>query len=662
MGDRSCWVRPTGVFLGLLTFATSACTNTPVDQEYGLECASFAPDPSNPWFAFNETYVDADPPEWPTADLADTGLDSARLEEAADAVALSQSVASLLIVQGGELVFERYFNGFGPADANGVHSLSKSVLSVLTGIAIDQGLLTLDTRIDEVLTADLVGEHGDLTVRTLLTMSGGVEVPDPEAAYEWEPGDTKPFVQAVLASPSVAEPGTEFSYSTGLTTVLAAVLTEAAGMPLCDFAAQNLFGPLGIGIDYWHREIGGYFAGGDSLFLTPRDIARFGQLVLDDGAYDGHQLVSTAWLEESLSPVWELGCRARPTTPERYGYLWWNYEIGGHDTWLASGSGSNDLAIVEDLDLVVVITHDTADATNGIRVPAIALLDDIVLRAEPNPAPSAECSAPALTMARVAADASSPPATMPRWPPDVAGPLSPNGDRLAFSQWFAGAWDLYTIAADGTAQVRVTRDGEPDAMPAWSPDNTMLAIARGEPTDSDLYLVTPDGSEPDQLTTLDGWENAPTWSPDGNRIAFIHDTTSVNGWGNPGQLWVIDRDGTHPSILRAEPTSNPAWSPDGTHIAFDSIDGDGHIRLLDLTTGAVTDLGQGALPRWSPDGTRLVFIVADGDGDSDSDLYTMAADGTDRVRLTDDPAFDTLPQWTPDGTTIWYATLRHGDG
>lgn len=654
MGERRCWVRRTGVLLGLLTCATSACTNAPADQEYGLECASFAADPSSPWFAFNETYMDADPLDWPTADPASTGLDSARLEEAADAAALSSSAASLLIVHGGELVFERYFNGFGPADANGVHSLSKSVLSVLTGIAIDQGLLTLDTRVDELLPADLVGEHGDLTVRNLVTMSGGVEVPDPEAAYEWEPGDTTPFVQAVLEWPSVAEPGTEFSYSTGLTMVLAAVLTEAAGMPLCDFAAQNLFGPLGIDIDHWHIEIGGYFAGGDSLFLTPRDIARFGQLVLDDGAYHGDQLVSTAWLADSLSPVWDLGCRARPPTPERYGYLWWNYEIGGHDVWLASGSGSNDLAIIEDLDLVVVITHDTSDATSGMRVPAIALLDDILLRADPDPSPSAECAARALTMARVAVDASSPPATVSGWPPDVAGPLAPNGDRLAFSQWFAGAWDLYTIAADGTAQVRVTRDGEPDATPAWSPDSTVLAFARGEPAHSDLYLVTPDGSELGQLTTLDGWENAPTWSPDGTRVAFVHDDTSVNGWGNPGELWVIDRDGTHPSMLRADPSSNPAWSPDGTHIAFDTIDGDSHIRLLDLTTGTVTDLGQGALPRWSPDGTRLVFILADGNGGSD--IYTMAADGTDRVQVTDDPAFDTLPQWTPDGETIWYAT------
>jgi len=598
MGDRTCWVGPTGVLLGILTLATGACTNAPSDQGYGLECASFSSDPSNPWFAFNETYVDADPLDWPTADPADTGLDPARLEEAADAVALSPSAASLLIVQGGQLVFERYFNNFGPTDANGVHSLSKSVLSVLTGIAIDHGLLTLDTRIGDLLPADLVGEHGDLTVRNLVTMAGGVAVPDPEAAYEWEPGDTTPFVQAVLEWPTVADPGTEFSYSTGLTMVLAAAITEAAGMPLCDFAAQNLFGPLGIDIDYWHVEVGGYFAGGDSLFLTPRDIARFGQLVLDDGAYDGHQLVSTAWLQESLSPAWELGCRARPPTPERYGYLWWGYEIGGHDVWLASGSGSNDLAIVEDLDLVVVVTHDTSEATNGMRVPAIALLDDILLgdvTDEPNPSPT-ECSPDALTMARVTADGSSPPAAIPGWPPDVAGPLSPDGDRLAFSQWFAGAWDLYTIATDGTAQIRVTHDGEPDAMPAWSPDGTVLAFARGEPPHSDLYLVAPDGSGLEQLTTLDGWENAPTWSPDGARIAFIHDTTDVHGWGSPGELWVINHDRTDLSRLRAEPTSNPAWSPDGAQIAFDSIDGDGHIRLLDATTGAVTDLGPGRVP------------------------------------------------------------------
>ncbi|MGB5757938.1 MAG: hypothetical protein WBM50_13560 [Acidimicrobiales bacterium] len=234
------------------------------------------------------------------------------------------------------------------------------------------------------------------------------------------------------------------------------------------------------------------------------------------------------------------------------------------------------------------------------------------------------------------------------------GLLSLDGGRLAFAKPFAGAWDLYTLSRDGTDQLRVTHDAAQDAMPAWSPDATMIAFARGEPAQSDLYMVAADGSSLDQLTDLDGWENAPTSSPDGTRIAFIRGDDDVNGWGHSGELWVINRNGTGLSLLRAQDTTNPAWSPDGTRIAFDNITGDGHLGMLDLATGAVTDLGEGFFPRWSLDGTRLVLGVLDPAGGSN--IYTMAADGTNRIQLTDDPAFDTAPQWSPDGATILYGS------
>ena len=395
-----------GTALAALALSASACTSDPPGPDYGRECASFEPDPATPFFPANETFVDPDPMVWPRIDPAEVELDPAVLEEAAEAMALSPVAASLLVVRHGQLAFERYFNGFTAADANNVHSLSKSILSVLTGIAIDEGHIDLDTRLGDVLPAELVGEHGDVTVENLVTMSGGVDVPNPEWAYEWEPGDGQSFVRTVLERPRVAEAGTEFVYSTGMTQVLAAALDEATGMPLCEFAAQRLLGPLGIDVERWHVDLDGYFVGGPS-FLTPREIARFGQLVADGGRFDGERLVSASWLDESLSPRWDLDCRLRPPVPERYGYLWWIYEIGGHEVWVASGQGAQDLAIIEDLDLVVVVTHDTADGSEGMRVPMPALLDDLLLRAvagEPKPTHTEECLTDALIMTSVAVD------------------------------------------------------------------------------------------------------------------------------------------------------------------------------------------------------------------------------------------------------------------
>lgn len=649
------------ILLGLLA---AACTSDTAENGSAVECAQFRPDPENPFFPVNRIYTDPTPLEWETTDPGEVGVNSVVLEEAAEEVALSPVAASLLVARHGELIFERYFNGSDASDAMNLHSLTKSITSVLTGIAIDDGLFDLDTRVDEILPADLVVDHGQLTVQDLLTMSGGLEVPVPDGNYEWEPSDVPgepSLIRAVLASRRIAEPGAEFAYNTGLTDVLAAVVAEATGMSLCEYAADRLLGPLGIEVDGWHVEPGGYFSGGSGMFITPREIARFGQLVLDEGVFEGKRLVSESWLDESLTSRWELGCLRIPVT-QRYGFLWWGFDIGGHDVWMASGFGSQDVAIVPDLDLVTVITHDTIQE-GGARVPMPALLHELLLGAvegQTKPLPTEECLAKALTMATVAVDRSDVPSPVPAWPANIFGPLSPDGNEIAFSKVYLGFMDLYTIQVDGTQERRIIHDATPDTMPSWSADGTQLAFARGEPSQSDLYLIAPDGSGLEQVTDLDGYEQGPTWSPDGKRFAFIWGHRDVNGWGHIGELWVVDRDGSDLQRLRKEDTSNPAWSPDGRHIVFDSIEGDGHIGLLDLDTGLTTDLGEGFFPRWSPDGTRIVFGVLDDEGGSD--VYIMMADGSDRTQLTSDPAFDTAPQWSPDGTTIIYWTTAPRGG
>jgi dipeptidyl aminopeptidase/acylaminoacyl peptidase len=362
-------------------------------------------------------------------------------------------------------------------------------------------------------------------------------------------------------------------------------------------------------------------------------------------------------LDHSLTTTWDLGCRQNPNRTLRYGYLWWGSEIGGHDIWVASGSGGQELAIIEDLDMLVVITHDSE--AEGARVPMPALLYEMLLGAvegEQQPQGDPSCPSPPGIMATVPADGSGTSSSVPDWPAGVFGPLSPDGRRLAFSQVYLGFWDLYTINRDGTGERRINHDANPDAMPAWSSDGELLVFARGGVSESDLYLITPNGDGLERVTDLDGYEQAPTWSPDGNRIAFIWGQQPVSGWGHPGELWVVDRDGSNLRRLRREATTNPVWSPDGRQIVFDSITAEGHVLLLDLDSGEVVDLGEGFFPRWSPDGTRIVFAMFE--ERESSDIFTMAADGSDRIRLTNDASFDTAPQWSPDGTTIIYWTTN----
>jgi TolB protein len=217
--------------------------------------------------------------------------------------------------------------------------------------------------------------------------------------------------------------------------------------------------------------------------------------------------------------------------------------------------------------------------------------------------------------------------------------------------------EIYTIAPQGTNLSRVTHDLAFDGLPAFSPDGSRVAFTRGGPASSDLYLVDSDGAGLAQLTDFDGFENSPTWSADGTRIAFVWGHDDVRGFGETGELWAIDADGTNRDLLLDRRVGYPVWSPDGTRIALELRGDETHIGVFDVAKGALADLGPGHVPKWSPDGTRLTFIRA---ADDVFDIYVMAADGTDVVQLTDDSAFDTFPIWSPDGATILFLSADNG--
>jgi Tol biopolymer transport system component/CubicO group peptidase (beta-lactamase class C family) len=660
------------VFLAAALFVGSCTVSTPTPDptsspgtmalpthpsSTGTDCGAFAPDPSDEFFTpVDVSYDDPTPLDWPTGTPADVGLDASLLAAAADNVALSADVRSLLVVRHGKLVFERYFNGGDAAEALTIASASKSILSVATGIAIEEGLLDLDTRIDTFLPADLIGVHGDLTIEHLLTMSGGLaKSEDSEYLSDVGPSELPgepSFVREVLKWDSIAPAGTEFAYSTGLTQVLAAVLTEATGQSLCAYVTDRLLGPLGIDVEQWWVEPDGYFAGGHSVFVTPRELARFGQLVLQHGVWAGEQLVPAAWLDRSLTERWDRGCRPGIGAHQGYGFLWWLYDAEGYHVWNASGYGGQDVWIAPDLDVVIVTTHDASRVGepdhHEIGPGAVARAAIFPSTAAPRPP---RCPTPVLRAFTMRPDGGGRSAVVD-WP---AGGLptswSGDGSQLAIQLERRDLnGEIYTIASDGTDLRRLTHDLAFDGLPAFSPDGSRVAFTRGDPSSSDLYLVDRNGAGLSQLTDFNGFENSPTWSADGTRVAFVWGHDDVRSFGETGELWAVDADGSNRDLLLDRRVGYPVWSPDGTRIALELRD-DAHIGVFDVATGAVTDLGPGYVPRWSPDGTRLTFIRA---ADDVLDIYVMDADGTDVVQLTDDAAFDTFPNWSPDGATILF--------
>jgi CubicO group peptidase (beta-lactamase class C family) len=575
------------------------------------DCGAFGPDPSNEFFTpTNVSYDDPTPLEWPTASPADVGLDEAALSTAADNVALSPDVQSLLVVRDGRLVFERYFNGSSATEANSIASASKSILSVATGIAIEDGLLELDSRIDAFLAPDLVGQHGDLTVEHLLTMSGGLAHSE-DAMYldDVDPGDRPQasFVREVLKWASVDPPGTKFAYSTGLTQVLGAVLAKATGRSLCDYVADRVLGPLGIDVEGWWVEPDGDFAAGHSVFITPRELARFGQLVLDGGAWGGRQVVPSTWLDRSLAERWDLGCRLGRRAHVGYGFLWWLYDADGYRVWNASGYGGQEVWIAPDLDLVIVVTHDATRVYEpGHQEVSPGAIARAAIFPTTEPRRAARCPSREFEGATIRPDGTGR-AVLPDWPGNgIPTSWSGDGARIAIQLDSRDLnAEIYTAAPDGTGLRRVTRDLAHDFLATFSPDGTRIAFARGEPSSTDLYLVDGDGGEPVRLTDFEGFEHSPIWSPDGARIAFVWGQGDVGGFGETGELWAIHPDGSGREQLLDRPVGYLAWSPDGTRIALELRDDEGHIGVLDLVTGDLADLGPGHVPTWSPDGERL---------------------------------------------------------
>jgi CubicO group peptidase (beta-lactamase class C family) len=289
----------------------------------------------------------------------------------------SCNVHSVLVARAGQLAFEHYRRGsdwswqtplpdamHGPDVLHDMRSISKSITSLLVGIALDRKLIA---SIDEAVFtyfpeySDLrTAEKDRITLRHLLTMSAGLEW-DENLPYNNPNNSEIAMIRSgnrwrfALQPRLVAEPGSEWNYSGGCTELLGAVVSRVAGRPLDEFAQEALFAPLGIANAEWARYPDKLPAAASGLRLRSRDLAKIGQLVLARGQWDAKQVVSAQWIEASTKP--QIGPADRISF---YGYQWWlgrSLVKGREITWIAGfGLGGQRLFIVPTLDLICVIT------------------------------------------------------------------------------------------------------------------------------------------------------------------------------------------------------------------------------------------------------------------------------------------------------------------
>lgn len=298
----------------------------------------------------------------PSGNAEEAGLDLSYLESVANHLEErgDHQVHSMLVVHDGSLVFERYYNGYGPDNPHDIRSATKSITSLLTGIAIERGAIAgVDTPLMDLLGTGYpeIDDKGDIRLDHLLTMSSGLDCDDSDRSTRgqedrmYRSGD---WVEYFLTLSRPHAPGDVTRYCTGGVVALGEAISAATGRDFAAFADDVLFGPLGIRNVRWARfDEGRKVDTGGHLLITPRGMAKIGMLVLDEGEWRGERLVSADWIARSVQPRTRIN-------GEPYGYLWWRNTLRFGDTEVdvisARGNGGQVIFIVPEYDLVAVFT------------------------------------------------------------------------------------------------------------------------------------------------------------------------------------------------------------------------------------------------------------------------------------------------------------------
>jgi CubicO group peptidase (beta-lactamase class C family) len=302
---------------------------------------------------------------WKVSTPAEQGLDPLLVAELYHNAAELETLYGLLVVKNGYLIAEGYFNEGSIEQKALMQSASKSYVSALIGIALDQGCLS---SVEQKM-IDFFPEFADqitdprkkqITIRDMLQMRAGY--PDEETdsalldALYW--GVYPPLI---VEFPLVGDPGTRFNYSNLTFNWLAIILARACGTDLKSYAQEHLFWPTDTQVDDWLQDRDGHYIGSGGIHVTARDAAKFGLLYLNNGEYEGDQVVSAGWVHDSLQTYSENARDYGMSLSFRdigYGYGWWTARAGEHHISYAWGHGGQLIVLLDELNMVVVTTAD----------------------------------------------------------------------------------------------------------------------------------------------------------------------------------------------------------------------------------------------------------------------------------------------------------------
>jgi CubicO group peptidase (beta-lactamase class C family) len=310
--------------------------------------------------------------DWQLSKPSDQGLDPSLVAELYYNASKVETIKSLLVIKNGYLVAEDYFHGGSVDQKNLIQSVTKSYISALVGLAQDNGcLFSIDQKMMDFF-PELAYRIRDIrkyqiTIRQMLQMRAG---------YQWEESSTELFdlmysgfrPSNLVDVPLIRDPGTGFDYSNLTAHLVGVIVARACNIDLKSFGQENLFGPLNAEQGDWTKDWDGYYYGNGEMHLNARAMAKFGLLYLNHGEYNGTQILPADWVNESLQTYSENAWHYRVGRNFKdigYGYFWWSIRAGDHNYHLAWGHGGQQIAVLDDLDMVIVVQADPLVAQHG---------------------------------------------------------------------------------------------------------------------------------------------------------------------------------------------------------------------------------------------------------------------------------------------------------
>lgn len=266
-----------------------------------------------------------------------------------------EAMHSIMILRHGHVVAEGWWAPYQPKDPHELYSLSKSFTSTAVGFAVAEGQMSIDDEVLRFFPAEAPQEPSAnlkaMRVRDLLTMSAGHQDETASAPDKISP-------KSFLAHPVPFKPGTHFKYNTPATFMLSAIVQKQAGLPIVDYLRPRLFEPLGIESPVWSTNFQGTSLGGYGLRVRTEDIAKFGQLYLNEGRWQNRQILPRSWVQQATSKQTSNGSNPRSDWDQGYGFQFWRCK---NEAYRGDGAFGQYCIVIPKLDAVIAITSGVKD-------------------------------------------------------------------------------------------------------------------------------------------------------------------------------------------------------------------------------------------------------------------------------------------------------------